>query len=706
MEGKQVPAISGEMSSDEALSRLLAATGLVVVSRQADTIVLGDPNIGSSRAEMLILEEVIVTAQKRVENVRDIPASISVLGGTQLENLHATNLLDYAAYVPGLAITPGGSPGKVALSLRGLSPLSDAATVGTYIDDAPLGSSGSWGRSVGLALDLLPYDVERIEVLRGPQGTLYGVNTLGGLLKYVMRSPDPSRFEARVGAEASTIEGAGDTGWGARASVNIPLVDNALALRASYFNQHTPGYISVVPTGRRDANTARQEGGRLGLLWQATDDLSIKLSSVLQNIESGEDSIVSLDATTLAPLQGQLTSAFLFPQVFRQQLRFHSANVTWDLGGAEFVSVSSYARTTTRDDSDLSASFGSLVPLFCGFTPECAPENAAAPGLSPFFVNLEFEKYTQEFRLASPAGGRIEWLLGAFYTDEDSRNLQLLTAFDRNGAPVAPLNPLVAASVPTTYREYAGFGNLTYRFTDAFDVTGGVRWARNSQRFRQITAGPLLPQGDVPGRSAENVYTYLLSPRYRVNEDTMVYARIATGYRPGGPNLALPGIPPQVDADTIVNYELGLKSELLGRRLLLDVAIYHIDWRDIQITSTNEQGIGFFENASTARSRGIELTSAYSPVRGLRLGLNAAYTDAIITEDAPSLGGVSGDRLPGVPKWGGALTADYEFNVRGNWNGRLGGAYRYVGDAFAGVEGSGALLGEAYGIADFFASVF
>lgn len=708
VEGKRVPAVSGEMSPDDALNRLLAATGLIVVSRQADTIVLGEPNSRSARAEAMVLEEVIVTAQKRVENVRDVPASISVLGGTQLENLHATNLLDYAAYVPGLAITPGGSPGQVGLSLRGLSPLSEAATVGTYIDDAPLGSSGSWGRSIRLGLDLLPYDVQRIEILRGPQGTLYGVNTLGGLLKYVMRAPDPNRFEARVGAEVSSIEGAGDAGWGARASVNVPIVDDKLALRASYFNQRTPGYINVAPTGRRDANTARQEGGRLALLWQATEDLSIKLSSVLQNIDSNEDAVVSLDSITLTPLRGELSNTNDLPEVFRQKLQFHLANVSWNLGWADFVSVSSYARTTTRDDSDFSAPFGSLVPLFCGFVPGCPAQNAAGRGLSAFLVDLEFEKYTQEFRLASAAQDedRVDWLVGAFYTDEDSLNHQVITALDLDRAPVPSLDPMLDATIPTTYREYAGFGNLTYRFTDAFDVTGGVRWARNRQRFRQETTGVLLGETLTIGRSEEDVYTYMLSPRYHLNQDVMVYARVATGYRPGSPNAALPDVPPQVDADTIVNYELGLKSEFLQRRVLFDISVYHIDWKDIQLTATNDQGIGFFENGGTARSRGIELTSAYAPIPGLRLGVNAAYTDAEITEDTPSLGGTAGDRLPGVPEWGASLTADYEFNATGSWSGRLGGAYRYVGDAYAGVEGSGALLGEAYGIVDFNASLY
>ena len=178
----------------------------------------------------------------------------------------------------------------------------------------------------------------------------------------------------------------------------------------------------------------------------------------------------------------------------------------------------------------------------------------------------------------------------------------------------------------------------------------GLRWARNEQKFTQASDGVLTyALGVTPfvgGESSESVTTYMLSPRFHVNEDVMIYARVASGYRPGGPNVALPGVPASRDSDTLVNYEIGLKSQSTDRRFLLDLAVFHIDWRDIQLTVAGAAGSSFGINGGKAQSQGVELATSYSPVRGLRLGLNSAYTDATLSEDVPQLAGVSGDQLP------------------------------------------------------------
>ncbi len=621
------------------------------------------------------LDTIIVTAHKRAEDMRDVPASISVISDAQLEDLHATQLTDFAAYVPGFQVGSGGTPGQTSLSLRGIVPISPGATVGTYLDDTPLGSSSFHARSAEFALDLLPYDVEQIEVLRGPQGTFYGANTIGGLLKYRTRAPDLQNFEIRAGADAFDVADAGDFGWGQRIGVNVPLVDDRLALRASFAHQHTPGYIDNAATGEKDQNEFAQQGARVALLWQASEDVSLQLSGMWQSVDSDDNATAVFDWPSLRPIGDGRSNVNRIAQPFEKALAYYSATLNWALGWADFVSATSYSDTTTRQVQDVTELFGVLFPLF-GF-----PE-----GLSRFQLDLELEKWTQEFRLTSATGERVEWLVGTFFTHEDSKNFQLASAQSLDGAPIPGLDPLATAALPTTYKEYAVFGNLTYKFSERFDLSLGARWARNEQGFTQISSGAILPTVTVPGESTESVWTYSVAPRFHLSEDAMLYARVASGYRPGGPNVVITGAePPQVDSDSLVNYELGLKAEFLDRRALVDVALFYIDWDDIQI-NVSEGGVNFRSNAGTAQSRGVELTTLFRPVAGLQLGVNGAYTDASLTEDAPSVSGLAGDRLPSIPEWSAAFTADYSFPLRGDWAGRIGAGWRYVGERFSALE--------------------
>jgi outer membrane receptor protein involved in Fe transport len=236
------------------------------------------------------LQEIVVTADKRAENLETVPASVSVLTGAAIEELHATQLSEYAGYVPGLIVDTNGTPGQSTITIRGIVPLGDSPSVATYIDDSPLGASDSHSKSAEFALDLFPDDIERIEVLRGPQGTLYGASSLGGVLKYVTIAPDPTKFSARVGGEISNTKGAANEGWNVHGAVNLPLIENALALRLSYFDKTQPGYVTDGTTGEAHENGNRVNGGRASLLWDVNPDLSVKLSAMFQNIDSrGKD---------------------------------------------------------------------------------------------------------------------------------------------------------------------------------------------------------------------------------------------------------------------------------------------------------------------------------------------------------------------------------------------------------------------------------
>jgi len=637
---------------------------------------LGSSAVMAQTAAPAGVEEVIVTASKRAENIQTVASSVSVLGAEDLDTLHATQLSDYAGYVPGLIVNSNGTPGQSTLILRGIAPLGDSAAVATYIDDSPLGASDGHSKASNFALDLFPYDIQRVEVLRGPQGTLYGASSLGGVLKYVTVAPDPGKFAVRVGGEVSGTEQAASAGWNARASVNVPLVDDKLALMASYFDKTEPGYVSNGVTGRRDENSNDVQGGRLAVLWNINADLSVKFSSLFQDIDSDDNSTLALDPVTLKPIYGDLTSAHVLPQPYQQRLRFYSATLNWALESADFVSASSYSESRNRRDQDLSGQFGGLFTLF-----------GQPPGLVPYEGRLSLEKITQEFRLVSRAGGPFDWLVGAFFTDERSVNDQTLHALDADQVPLpAPFEPLGVSSQRTKYREYALFGEVTYKFSDALSVTAGLRGAHNSQDFKFLSSG-LLGGPPAGGKSDEDSLLYSFSPRLFLSDQTMLYLRVANGYRPGGPNGVLPGlnIPPSVDADTTDNYELGLKTQLPGN-LLVNVALFRIDWNDIQLV-TNDV-VSYTANGGAARSQGAELTMEYAPTAGLVLGFNGAFTDAELTEDAAAIDGRRGDRLPGVPRWSGAVTARYSRAVLDDWTAQAGLGYRFVGSTLSGVSSS------------------
>ncbi len=622
-----------------------------------------------------------MTAEKRSEDIQKVPMSIGVIDEAQLENLHATQLTDYSAYLPGFTVINGGSPGQDMLGIRGISPLSAGATVATYIDETPLGSSSNYGAASTEVLDLLPYDFQSIEVLRGPQGTLYGASALGGVLRYVTKAPDLDTSWWRFGADTFSQSNADDLGVGARLGFNVPLIAGQLALSASYARQDSPGYTDNVRTGEKDQDHFWQDAAHATLLWKASDDLSVTVSAIQSTTDAHSSSATALDPVTLKPIYGNLKDDNYFPEPYRKSADYYNAEVNWNLGWADFVSSTSYSQSHSGSGLDATLVYGVAFPLF----------GLPDPGLSLVTYDITLYKTTQEFRLTSKDDGPVEWLVGAFYTNESSQQNQAASAQNADYSSIPGLDPLAVIAFPSTYKEYAGFGDVTYKFSNVFDISGGLRFAHNEQTFSEITSGALEGLGNVSGASAEDVLTYSLSPRLHFGEDSMLYGRIASGYQPGGPNIALPGVPPAVDASTLTNYEVGLKTMADDHRLMIDVALFDVEWDKIQV-SANNGVVAYLANGGTARSNGLEFSALYTPVAGLRLGLNSAYTDARLTEDVPSISGLNGDRLPSIPKWATSATVDYSFPLPGNWTGRVGGGVRYVGETLSGLEHSATAL--------------
>ncbi len=622
----------------------------------------------------LELETVIVTAQKREESLQDVPMGVTALGGSKLDELQARDFADYAALVPGLSLSTAQS-GFTRLTLRGQNAGGVGSTVAVYIDESPFGSSTALLNGSINTGDFDTWDMQRIEVLRGPQGTLYGANSEGGLLKFVTNAPELGKFSL-AGEAAGERVSRGGNGLQARGLVNMPLGDKT-ALRISGFLQDAPGYIEEAASGRSQVNEGRKSGGRASFLIAPTNELSMRLTADLQKAHYDGSNLVDIDPVTLKQLYGSLAQQRAVPEPSDFKYENYNATIDWKVGTLKLVSATSYGILDTHLVTDATPLYGGLGGALFG-----------GPG-APLFGDTELKKFTQEIRLTSPTTDRLEWQIGGYYTHESGNLIQNLYSSDIPSAAVLGL--LIQPKIDSTYKEGAGFLDLTYHFNSQFDIQAGGRWSSNSQDATQTTtydatlAGLLgvVPNPQiVKGSSNENVWTYSVAPSWHFDKKSMVYARLATGYRPGGPNILPPNAPPDVQrqygSDRTTNIELGVRSTVLDGRFSLDLAAYHVDWKNIQLLET-VSGFNINANGGTARSQGFEWSFAYLPVQGLTFQWTGAYTDAQLTSAAPAINANSGDRLPYAPEWGNTVDAEYKRPAFGNYSGFVGATWSYVG---------------------------
>lgn len=669
----------GDMESEK--KGVLAGLTAVVLSMfGADDATGQEPAESvSTRGILPVLEEIIVTAQKREERLIDVPMSMSVLTADDLARLGATRFRDFANTVPGMSFVDFGA-GMSQITLRGVTngSFDINSTVGLYIDEVPYGSSSPFTGAARHTLDVGLFDIDRIEVLLGPQGTLYGASTMGGLIKYVTGAPDPTRsgVDVRLGTSGTRD---GDISYNGSVTVNSPFAGGKAALRATGYYSRDGGYIDNAGLGEEDVNSSDIYGGRADLLIAPSEALNIRFSAFAQDISRDGDG--TTDYTFAGePVDGELDQIRVFAEPFDSRFRLISGTVTYDLGSAVLTSISSYQTIRTKYDWDFSSTFVPLMQAFFGRT-YSAVGNRQGPST---------DKFTQEVRLAADGNERFKWAFGGYYTDETTDFVIDFVPIDAAGQP-AP-NDLASAFLPSSYEEYAAFGHLTWHLTEQFNVTGGIRYARNRQSNTQIASGLLV--GSRPtGRSSEDVFTYLANARYHFNEHATFYVRYATGYRPGGPNFAATdpstGDPigqPAFDADTLNSYEVGLKAETANRKFGIQASGYYIDWNDMQI-NVIRGGFGAIANApGGATIRGAELALAARPADGFTLKGTFAYQDAELSEADADLGGAEGERLPGVPRFTAGLSADYVFASPSLPT--IGATFRYVSDRWASFDGS------------------
>jgi len=628
------------------------------------------------------LTEIVVTAQRRAERLQDVPAAITALSGDSLNQMHLQGNADLAAYVPSLSFDVLG-PGETTLTIRGLgTSYGLEPAVSLYVNETPLDirTDGFAG-----APDIDFFDVDRIEVLRGPQGTLYGSSSMGGAVRILTAQPDPSAFAVNAEVGGSSMDGGGE-GYLAKSAVNLPLTaDSAIRVVGAF--EHVPGYINQaspgdyavsqpeLPVTARRINDVDLKSGRIIGLWKPTDELTIKPTFVISTVDASNNS----DYFSNLP---EFTTAANYPSPQTSRLEVGNLQVDYTLDFATLMSSTSVLSRDVQTQSDFTLFWANLAPAFGVPYP---PNN---PGTD--FDTSHNSGVVQEFRLTSPTEQALRWVGGAYFSHYRQHSTESTNSSAFAGAIGQTTGPnLYSFDQSVIDQQAAVFVDLTYKIMPRLEITAGERYYELRDSLENVQSGVLaapsqpLVHAKASGSSPRVVLTY--HPRV----DTTVYATAARGYRPGGPNVGLPtGIgctlngaySPLYQPDTVWNYELGTKMEFLDRKISIDISAYRIDWKNVQQAVTDPGcGYAFVANVGTARSKGVEAELNFKPFQSLLLSASGSYDHAEFTSiDADFLGAATaqaGEAVPGVPRQkfnlGGeytAVIADRTAYLRLDWS--------------------------------------
>ncbi len=664
------PTVSARDAGGVALTRSLAKQTQIAQSAPQDRLNTADQQPAAPKERDA--DEIIVTAQKRAERLQDVPVPVTAINASSLVDSNQLGLQDYYTKIPGLVVTPR-IQSALSLSIRGVTTGGFSnPTVGVTVDDIPYGASTSIGGGL-ITPDIDPSNLARVEVLRGPQGTLYGASSMGGVFKFVTRDPSTEGFSGRVQGGVSGVRNGDGAGYNVRASANVPLGDT-LAIRVAGFHRLDPGYIDNPVLGIDGLNRAQADGGHLSALWRPTDTFSLKLSALMQRMTG--DGSPDVDAGLDDLQQDYVRNA----GAYDRKAQAYGVVMNARLGTAELTSISGYSINKATDSFDFSYLLSSTAQGLFGVN-----------GV-PIFDDNTLNKFSQEIRLMTPLGPKFEWLLGAFYTHESSLFLQHPRAADRASGVVVGV--LGDSRVPTKYTEYAIFTDLTWKLTDRFDVQAGVRRSRIEQDLAALATGtsaaacttsPCFLTVDARAEPT----TYLLTPSFRVAPDFLLYARVASGYRAGGINSIClrVSVQCQYEPDKTRNYEIGLKRDFLDRKLSIDASIYHIDWQNIQLSLVSPEALGYQANGSAAESRGVELAVDVKPITGMAISAWAVWNDAVLSEDLPPNStaqgfplAFSGDRLANTSRFSAYVSLTQNFPLTMGMIGFISGSVSYVGD--------------------------
>jgi iron complex outermembrane recepter protein len=626
------------------------------------------------------LEEIVVTASRREEALQNVALAVTVVDVGDLADAGLTGLTDVLPYVPGVSVVDTGRPFFNSVYIRGINSVLAAGVV-SYVDEIPFGSSTVYTSPTPLDGTLL--DLSSLNVLKGPQGTLYGASSLGGILKFNTREASLDEWTGSVAAGVSSTDGGGLNQLH-RVNLNGPLASDTLGVSLTGFWEDKTGYIDNVTIPKNEWDDHEYYGGSGEIRWAPTDELEITLQGLYQ--KSTLDGAATVQANhaqdQLMPGIGaaepwfgryQTGEADIMPSEYEADLI--GLTVDYDLDFATLTYVGSNQEMRFTQSADFTVPFAGLADLFF---PQNAPHTRAL-----FVGDLGFDKDTHELRLTSGSDQQFEWIVGGFYTEEDGHNIQRLD--------LTPPEPeFYFANFPSTYEEWSLFATGTWYFTADLDASLGVRYADYSNDVLLDAVGPLL--APIPLTEVKDEVTnYLFNLRYRRGDNVSYYGRIASGYRPGGANFLLLDAMgnPLTDAffrpDTLWSYEVGVKGSSPDGRLSYDLNAFYIDWEDY-IISVSIGGVTVSGNADSAVSQGGEASLSFAATEALTIEARLSYTNAELAADEPDLGGRDGDQLPNSPELQGLVDFDYRFDVF-DLPAYAGVAWRYKDDMPVGFEG-------------------
>lgn len=606
-----------------------------------------------------VLEEVVVTAAKREQNLQDVAISVKAFSNKDLEEMGADTFTDYARSVPSLSFAERGS-NRNQIILRGLGPSVGLSTVGTYLDGVPVQVSFE-------TVDPRLFDIERIEILRGPQGTLYGEGSLGGTINIISARPKLDRFEGKVAAEYLDIAHGGD-GEKFSGMINLPLVQDKFAVRIVALNRNRGGFIDYPLVGARNANTDDAFDGRILATWKPSDKLQVTGIYYHQDAKIKFDQAISPTFAQTADLD-KYTSNQSFRTLWDWKTDQGTLELDYDLGFADLVAHFGHSK---RDRDLVDNLFG------------------------PAFIN-ELDKVTSgEIRLVSKGEGPWTWIAGVF-----ARNRQTDILADLPGAAEAFGLPLYQIGFDNEYDGYAVFGEASYAFTRALSVrVGGRLFKEDIKTVSSTDFGIPGAESLANDKNHFSNFSPKLALEYRASDATLIYASIARGFRSGGNNVdvtADPNFVPKFDEDSVTAYELGLKKSVLEHALTFNVAAFYNDWKDIQITGIpGNSSLGFTTNGGKAHTQGVEFDLLWAPLAGLEFGLGGAFLKA--KTDEAFLGGPKGSRLENVPEKTVNAFAQYKFPLVAAWEGSVRADYSHRGDSFGSIPNTPTNRASPYGL--------
>jgi outer membrane receptor protein involved in Fe transport len=690
------------------------------------------------------LATVQVTASKRQEALQDAPMAVSTLTAATLQVLGVERLDDYTGLIPNLAISKSVGEGVGNVIVRGINTgsLDASATTATYIGEAPLTFSNGLSLSSYLAPDPSLFNVERVEVLKGPQGTLFGATGLGGVLRIIPARPNLRETFGQVRLGGTQVE-QGGRGTGLRAMVNVPLQPGMAAVSATAFSRTDPGYTTNLTTGSTNLSESKLSGGSVLLRVKPSPELDLGLRLLTQQTDTyGFNTQDNLKGSGI-PVDRNYSHRGVIDAKAKTQ--YAQVELTCDYTTQRGTLTAVLSQTRARQDLeyDLTPQFiGTTVGLQQLYGALYGPGSAlgfpypglavsvpgtAAPTATMFpagvtgRVSPNTDKTSLELRFVSKKVNQFEFLAGMFLTKEDERYRLRSNHVNADGSPVAgqvtavintlgdyksntgipgfavtatglvPAGTLYDLMLRPYFDESAVFGNATYYVSDQLDASVGLRHARSDQTIDVSSDANIgfLNYGSYRVSTQDSATTYQATLRYRPGPTLSTYVRVASGYRPGGSNFSYPTAP-AYKADTVFNFEMGLKGS--AGPWTFDTSVYRIDWKDTQLNFRDATTALVISNAGAAQVNGLEAQLGYRPTDALTLGVALGYNRARITNisavASASSGVVLGDRLPGAPEWTAALVGDYRMAVGHKRVLTVGASAKYQGDKNAAYSGA------------------